>query len=79
MKGDLAVTYPGHASNMDYLRLYAIGVGSLLAGAAVVHRIYKPDLVGCRPESTCDQVAPVSNICSALQTIPDIAKESGTV
>ena len=39
------MTWIGHASDMDYLRLYAIGVGSLLAGAAVVHHIYKPDLV----------------------------------
>ena len=61
---------------MDYLRLYAIGVGSLLAGAAVVHHIYKPDLVSCRPESTCDQVAVLSNVYIALQTIPEVAKES---
>ena len=30
---------------MNYLRLYALAIGSLLSGAAVVHNIYKPDLV----------------------------------
>ena len=78
MQGNpLAMTYPGHASDMDYLRLYAIGVGSLLAGAAVVHQIYKPDLVSCRSESTCEQVALFSIIYIALQTIPDVLRESG--
>ena len=34
----------GHCASM--LRAYAVALGSLLSGAAVVHQVYKPDLVG---------------------------------
>ena len=34
----------GHCVSM--LRAYAVALGSLLSGAAVVHQVYKPDLVG---------------------------------
>ena len=30
---------------MSYYKAYAVAIGSLLTGAAVVHQIYKPDLV----------------------------------
>ncbi len=34
---------------MSWLKAYAVAITSLLAGAAVVHNIYKPDLVSvCR-------------------------------
>lgn len=31
----------------SYLAAYVVAIGSLLSGAAVVHQIYKPDLVRC--------------------------------
>jgi len=36
---------------MYYVKAYAVAVVSLLAGAAVVHNIYKPDLVGLTQRS----------------------------
>ena len=33
---------------MNYLKPYAVAIASLLAGASLVHNIYKPDLVGLR-------------------------------
>ena len=33
---------------MGYLKAYAVAIVSMLAGAAVVHNIYSPDLVSCR-------------------------------
>jgi len=33
------------AQTMSYAKAYIVAVGSLLAGAAVVHNIFKPDLV----------------------------------
>ncbi len=36
----------GHLANfMSWLKAYAVAITSLLAGAAVVHNVYKPDLV----------------------------------
>ena len=34
---------------MSFYKAYAVAIGSLLTGAAVVHNIYKPDLVTYRP------------------------------
>lgn len=31
---------------MSWLKAYAVAIVSVLSGAAVVHNIYKPDLVG---------------------------------
>lgn len=33
---------------MNYLKPYAVAIASLLAGASLVHNIYKPDLVKSR-------------------------------
>ena len=34
---------------MNYLKPYAVAIMSLLAGASVVHNIYKPDLASLIP------------------------------
>ena len=36
--------YFWHLAVMNYLKPYAVAIASLLAGASVVHNIYKPDL-----------------------------------
>ena len=43
-----ALTFSGeHILNAMWLKAYVVAFVSLLSGAAVVHNIYKPDLVGC--------------------------------
>lgn len=34
---------------MSFYKAYVVAIGSLLTGAAVVHNVYKPDLVTHRP------------------------------
>lgn len=34
---------------MTFYKAYIVAIGSLLTGAAIVHNIYKPDLVTYRP------------------------------
>ena len=36
---------------MGFLLAYAVGIASMLAGAAVVHNIYKPNLVLPKPKN----------------------------
>ena len=48
-----------------YLVSYAVAMGSLLAGAAVVHNVYRPDLVS----STCmhsHMLAPLATMLAAV-------------
>lgn len=39
------------AAGMSYYKAYAVAIASLLTGAAVVHNIYKPDLVSSQPRA----------------------------
>lgn len=51
---------------MSFYKAYAVALGSLLTGAAVVHQIYKPDLV-CR--AVVAPQRPVTSLRSCHSTI----------
>ena len=39
--------------DISWIKAYAIAIASLLSGAAVVHNIFKPDLVRAMPPAQC--------------------------
>ena len=54
---------------MSFYKAYVVAIGSLLTGAAVVHNIYKPDLVTYRPllQSFCVQTFTQSLLRHCIQ------------
>ncbi len=57
---------PVQPKKVSYLGAYAVALVSLLSGAAVVHNIFKPDLVSVREHLTVPRCCAREVCCGVL-------------